>query len=663
MLMIHADAEPVLVGLAPKVEVIAASAEGINRERAQQSPSVALGPEDDVVVSLFIHLDPGLDERSRDVAVSAVTEQARRVRWKSNAAIVETSPVRAANLRLIPGVAYIETGLSLSAPNPTDSRPQTAPDEKLRRVAADCEEQHKYGADVLVGIIDVGGFDFAHPDFLHDGHTRFEAIWDQGGDTRPPPSETGRPSLAGFDYGSLIRKRHMDAAIDAAERRKMAPTRLEPQSQMAPGSHGTHVASIAAGNLGVARAARIAAVLIDLGEQSGTAPTSFYDSTRVTDAIDYLLDLAAELGEGRLGPLSVSINISLGTNGHAHDASSLTAQWIDHVLTTRGRCISVASGNAGQTKPQTSDDRNVIKGRIHAQGTLLATGLRQDLIWIVEGNDTFCDVSENEMEIWYSAQDQFEVAIRPPGGSWSPAIKPTQKALNQAVDNGTVVSILSETYYPTNGLNRISITLSPFAGNGDATRQGITPGRWAVRLTGIVVRDGGFDAWIERDDPRRHPGAGNAWDFPSYFADESYADDGMINSLACPDRVIAVANIDADREKVNVTSSKGPTRDKRCKPDIGADGTNVVAACGFDPRTQWKSMTGTSMASPFVCGVAALMLAANPLLSAAQLQGIIRATSMPLIGHDFSWRNDAGFGLIDATGCVQEAAKYAKGAQ
>jgi subtilisin family serine protease len=137
----------------------------------------------------------------------------------------------------------------------------------------------------------------------------------------------------------------------------------------------------------------------------------------------------------------------------------------------------------------------------------------------------------------------------------------------------------------------------------------------------------------------------------------------MINSLACPDRVIAVANIDADHEKVNVTSSKGPTRDKRCKPDIGADGTNVVAACGFDPRTQWKSMTGTSMASPFVCGVAALMLAANPLLSAAQLQGIIRATSMPLIGHDFSWRNDAGFGLIDATGCVQEAAKYAKGAQ
>ena len=69
-------------------------------------------------------------------------------------------------------------------------------------------------------------------------------------------------------------------------------------------------------------------------------------------------------------------------------------------------------------------------------------------------------------------------------------------------------------------------------------------------------------------------------------------------------------------------------------------------------------MTGTSMASPYVCGVAALMLTANPPLTAAQLQGIMRATSMPLIGHDFSWRNDSGFGLIDPDRCVFEAAYY-----
>ena len=166
--MIQADSEPVLVGLAPKVEVIAASTERMNLARAQQCPSVALNadplrrPDDDVVMSLFVHLDPELDETSRSLAVEAVTTQSRRVRWKANAAIVETSPVVAASLRRIPGVAYIETGLSLSAPNPADSQPQQEPDVTLRRVPR-CEELHKYGADVLVGIIDVGGFDFAHP--------------------------------------------------------------------------------------------------------------------------------------------------------------------------------------------------------------------------------------------------------------------------------------------------------------------------------------------------------------------------------------------------------------------------------------------------------------------------------------------------------------------
>jgi subtilisin family serine protease len=63
------------------------------------------------------------------------------------------------------------------------------------------------------------------------------------------------------------------------------------------------------------------------------------------------------------------------------------------------------------------------------------------------------------------------------------------------------------------------------------------------------------------------------------------------------------------------------------------------------------------MASPYVCGVAALVLAIAPDLTAAQVQGIVRSTSRPLAGHDFTWRNDTGFGVIDATACVEEAAR------
>ncbi len=82
-----------------------------------------------------------------------------------------------------------------------------------------CSELHKDGEGVLVGIIDVQGFDFTHPDFLNpDGRTRWEAIWDQGGTTRPAP-KSNRADEGDFAYGSLIRKHHMDAAIKARPRR------------------------------------------------------------------------------------------------------------------------------------------------------------------------------------------------------------------------------------------------------------------------------------------------------------------------------------------------------------------------------------------------------------------------------------------------------------
>ena len=66
-------------------------------------------------------------------------------------------------------------------------------------------------------------------------------------------------------------------------------------------------------------------------------------------------------------------------------------------------------------------------------------------------------------------------------------------------------------------------------------------------------------------------------------------------------------------------------------------------------------MTGTSMAAPYVTGVAALMLATEPDLTAAQTLGIIRRSARPLPGASYEWRNDAGFGRIHPVECVREA--------
>lgn len=571
---------------------------------------------------------------------------------KSNLVTAQVPLSKIKDIAARDNVTFIEMGEALAAPTPKVSvKSAAAPSQSLRRFGT--AQQRKKAENVLVGIIDVQGFDFSHPDFLDaNGQTRFVRIWDQGGSTRPHPK--GNPQ---FEYGSEFRREHLNAAIAAAPKLKLPAFELEPQSQMVVGSHGTHVASIAAGNLGVCPTAMIAGVLISLPAEDQDRRKSFYDSTRVADAVDYLLNLTEELSAQRKENVRLSINISLGTNGHAHDGSSAISRWIDAAMSLPGRCVCVAAGNAGQEIAAFEGDSGFIMGRIHTSGGVLARDLVKDIEWLVVGNG-IVDVSENELETWYSPQDRFAVMVRPPNSTqWIGPVEPRQFIENRQLEDGSFLSIYNELYHPANGANYISIYLSPLLSEKGVV--GVPAGRWTVRLLGREVRDGRYHSWIERDDPRPlgRVGEREMWRFPSFFSEASNVDNSSVSSLACGNRVIGVANLDETAERIHITSSQGPTRDERNKPDTAAPGTNISAAKGFaGPDDLWISMTGTSMASPFVTGVAGLMLGVEPKLTAAQLEGIIIRTAQPLPGASFKWLNDSGFGRIDPEACLAETA-------
>jgi subtilisin family serine protease len=504
----------------------------------------------------------------------------------------------------------------------------------------------KYPAnnEVLIGIIDVAGFDFSHPDFLDkNGQTRFLKIWDQGSDFRKSPK--------GFNYGAEFLQTHLNTAIKKSRSVGVPATELERQSSRSIGSHGTHVTSIAAGNSGVFPSAKIIGVTIALKRSDLDRRKSFYDSACLVHALNYLLKTAQSMD------MPISINISLGTNGHAHDGSDITSRWIDSELNIPGRCVCIAAGNAGQEKALSDDDFGFTMGRIHAKGKIEATGLTKDIYWTVVGNG-ISDASENEMEIWYAAQDRMSIMIKPPGLSWIGPVKPNQYIENRQLDDGSFISVYNELYHFSNGSNYIGIYLSPNF-KDQANKIPIRSGLWQVRLYGEEIRHGEFHGWIERDDPRRIGAFGNKelWNFPSFLSESSNVDNTSISSLACARYVIAVGNCDTSLEKVNISSSQGPTRDGRNKPEVLAPGTDITAAKGFtnDENDQWISMTGTSMASPYVCGVAAWMLAIDKKLSASQIQGIMIRTSKPLPGEDYKWRDTSGFGIVDVQACLDEA--------
>jgi subtilisin family serine protease len=115
-------------------------------------------------------------------------------------------------------------------------------------------------------------------------------------------------------------------------------------------------------------------------------------------------------------------------------------------------------------------------------------------------------------------------------------------------------------------------------------------------------------------------------------------------------RCFAVAAVDANDPEWPIAgfSSRGPTTctpngSEAIKPDIAAPGVNVRSSY---PGGGYTSLSGTSMASPHVNGVVALMRQASPNIGVQEIKQIIFDTAYDL--GDEGEDNDYGWGMIDA---------------
>jgi serine protease AprX len=89
----------------------------------------------------------------------------------------------------------------------------------------------------------------------------------------------------------------------------------------------------------------------------------------------------------------------------------------------------------------------------------------------------------------------------------------------------------------------------------------------------------------------------------------------------------AMADVGAGGFSLASFSSRGKTADGRVKPDLVAPGVGVTSA-QHGTTAGYVSFDGTSMATPFVAGVALLALDANPTLSPAQVRSALGSTTV-----------------------------------
>ena len=82
--------------------------------------------------------------------------------------------------------------------------------------------------------------------------------------------------------------------------------------------------------------------------------------------------------------------------------------------------------------------------------------------------------------------------------------------------------------------------------------------------------------------------------------------------------------------------------------DIGAPGTMIYSTV----PDGYSTMTGTSMASPMVAGVAALCFAADPSLSPDDVIGVLEGTATDLGAE--GWDEETGYGRVDAEAALRQ---------
>jgi subtilisin family serine protease len=471
------------------------------------------------------------------------------------------------------------------------------------------------GKNVLIGVTD-WGFDYTHPVFYDTllQTNRIFAAWDQ--------FKTNGPAPNGFSYGT-----------EYATPSSLLAAGSDTSNIYSYGTHGTHVAGIA-GGAGANTAYRGVAY-----DAQFLFVTFLVDEGAVLDAWQWMYQKALAADK------RLVINMSWGLYHFGTlDGTSLLSQAID-AFSNLGVVFVNSGGNNGAVNfhLKKTFNNDLLKSRIE-----------------------FYDYSANpnmwgqSIHAWGEAGQAFENGLIITNSSnvllaetpfYSTATTSSYIDTFLVVNQDTIwYNISADAAHPLNGKPqmrlRVKNTNTALRVQLKSQANAGTVHYWNVTELTNEVGNWGMDFLAA--------GAGTT------------AGDNQngISEPSCADQVISVAAY-ATQYATNSGSlvggalanfsSRGPRYDGAMKPDIAAPGVAIASAVSSFTDANYTSVgntsfnnttyhfakfSGTSMASPMVAGVVALMLEANPYLSASQIKEIIMNTA----------RQDNYTGVIPAGG-------------
>ncbi len=362
--------------------------------------------------------------------------------------------------------------------------------------------------------------------------------------------------------GEILSGDEIEAYISRQEAQRVAVDTI---------GHGNNVARIACGSGGVASGSEIIVVKMGFSVNS-----SFPRTTQLMEAVDFCIRKGIEYNK------PISINISYGNNYGDHTGTSLLETYINSAVSMWKCAICVGSGNEGSTATHTFGQ--------------LTERVEQRIELAVGAYETSINV-----QIWKDYADDFDVEIIAPSGENLGRIGKYNK-INRTTTRSTELITYYGTPSPYSIRQEIYIDMVPVSSY-------IQYGIWIFRIIPGKIVSGRFDMWLPAAASLNQ---GTGFTLPKETM--------TITIPSTAQNVITVGAYDARSFNVAAFSGAGYVvrlgPEVTSKPDIAAPGVGIR----IDEITQ---VTGTSFATPFVTGSAALLME----------WGIVRGNDVYLYGE------------------------------
>ena len=454
------------------------------------------------------------------------------------------------------------------------------------------------GKNVIFACVD-SGVSYTHPDFQNeDGTTRILYLWDQTIPGNPP---------AGYSRGTEYTAEQINKALQAGtpqERKAIVP------SEDISG-HGTSVLGIGAGNgrgsngrlRGVAYESDIIVVKLGIPGES-----NFPRTTEIMEGVDYCIRKAVELG------MPVAVNLSFGNNYGAHNGTSLLENYLDTVAGVGKNVICVGMGNEG------------------------VSGVHQALT-LADGYEVTAEFSVGEfqratnLQLWKSYSDLVRIFIEAPDGT---VVGPVEEILGTQRFSvpGAEILIYYGTPTPYSVLQEVYIEFLP-------VEQYLPAGIWILRIEPVKIVWNLADLWLPVTETAS---------LRTHFLTPSVA--GSFTVPAAAENVISVAAYDSRTDAYADFSGRAfRVLPWAGKPDLAAPGVDIqVPAVGGG----YRRVSGTSFATPFVTGSAALLMewgiirGNDPFLFGNKVKAYLRRGARQLPGFSQIPNFQVGYGALCA---------------